>query len=123
MRKRPFQRPVALTVFNRGCASVCDWVSVVMNGYPLKAERCRSGTLTQFYCVTNGLTASGVGFVIWRDSVARIRGAVALPHPRLGSGDADVGRASQLQHAVQDRDADVHLRGLTLVRARAAVMG
>src|SRR3954465_10519380 len=68
MRKRPFQRPVALTAFNRGCASVCDWVSVVMNGYPLKAERCRSGTLTQFYCVTNELTASGFGFVIGRSN-------------------------------------------------------
>src|SRR3954465_3743642 len=36
------------------------------------------------------------------------------PDPVLGSCDADGLRASQLQHAVQDRDADVHLGGLTL---------
>src|SRR4051794_6825197 len=41
------------------------------------------------------------------------------PDPVLGSCDADGLRASQLQHAVQDRDADVHLGRLTLVRARA----
>src|SRR3954449_9851150 len=41
------------------------------------------------------------------------------PYPVLGSCDADGLRASQLQHAVQDRDADVHLGCLTLVRARA----
>jgi len=41
------------------------------------------------------------------------------PDPVLGSCDADGLRASQLQHAVQDHDGDVHLGGLTLVRARA----
>src|SRR4051794_4775506 len=40
-------------------------------------------------------------------------------YPRLRSGDADKFRASELQHAVQDRDGDVRLGGLTLVRARA----
>src|SRR4051812_44515228 len=39
------------------------------------------------------------------------------PSPVRGSCDADGLRASQLQHAVQDRDADVHLGCLTLVRA------
>ena len=38
---------------------------------------------------------------------ARIRDAAQLPQPCLGSGDADVGRASQLQHAVQDLDRHV----------------
>src|SRR4051794_4077761 len=52
--------------------------------------------------------------------VARLRGVGAMtPDPVLGSCDADGLRASQFQHAVQDRDADVHLGGLTLVRARA----
>src|SRR4051812_19494539 len=42
-----------------------------------------------------------------------------LPQPCLGSGDADVGRASQLQHAVQDLDRHVHLSRPTLIRTRA----
>src|SRR4051812_21937031 len=41
------------------------------------------------------------------------------PYPVLGSCDADVGRASQLQHAVQDLDRHVHLRRPTLVCVRA----
>src|SRR3954471_12152229 len=41
------------------------------------------------------------------------------PYPVLGSCDADVGRASQLQHAVQDLDRHVHLRLPTLVCVRA----
>src|SRR5215212_1851275 len=41
------------------------------------------------------------------------------PQPRLGSGDADGVRASQLQHAVEDKDRHVHLSCPTLVRARA----
>src|SRR3954454_9247242 len=54
------------------------------------------------------------------DTGARIRGGGRNdPCPVLGSGDADGLRASQLQHAVQDRDGDVHLGGLTLVRTRA----
>src|SRR3954452_3807462 len=51
---------------------------------------------------------------------ARIRGAGAMtPTPVLGSCDADVIRASQLQHAVQDLDRHVHLRRPTLIRTRA----
>src|SRR3954471_6662282 len=41
------------------------------------------------------------------------------PDPVLGSCDAGGLRESQLQHAVQDRDADVHLSRPTLVRTRA----
>src|SRR3954465_13055171 len=41
------------------------------------------------------------------------------PYPVLGSCDAAVGRASQLQHAVQDLDRHVHLRRPTLVCVRA----
>src|SRR4051812_5660723 len=41
------------------------------------------------------------------------------PYPCSGLCDADRFRASQLQHAVQDRGRDGHLGGLTLVRARA----
>src|SRR5215207_8687201 len=41
------------------------------------------------------------------------------PSPVLGSCDADVFRASQLQHAVQDLDGDVRLGRPTLVRVRA----
>src|SRR5215207_8575493 len=53
------------------------------------------------------------------DRVAGISGRTQWSSPRLGSGDADRLRLSQLQHAVQDHDGDVHLCGLTLVRARA----
>src|SRR3954453_2616442 len=42
----------------------------------------------------------------------------ALPPTPSGSGDADVLRASQLQHAVQDVDRHVHLRRPTLIRMR-----
>src|SRR5215207_1031106 len=52
------------------------------------------------------------------DRVARISERTQWTSPHLHSGDADRLRASQLQHAVQNRDADVHLGGLTLVRAR-----
>ena len=41
------------------------------------------------------------------------------PDPVLGSYDADGLRASQLQHAVQDLDRDVHLSRPTLVRTQA----
>src|SRR5215207_3134891 len=41
-----------------------------------------------------------------------------LPQPRLGSSDADIVRASELQHAVKRMDGDVHLGRPTLVRAR-----
>src|SRR4051795_1867944 len=41
------------------------------------------------------------------------------PFPVLGSCDADGLRASQLQHAVQDLDGDVHLGRPTLIRTRA----
>src|SRR4051812_20719036 len=41
------------------------------------------------------------------------------PLPRPGSSGADVLRASELQHAVQDLDRHVHLSRPTLVRARA----
>src|SRR3954463_16355914 len=41
------------------------------------------------------------------------------PLPRPGSSGADVGRASQLQHAVQVLDRHVHLSRPTLVRTRA----
>src|SRR4051794_24852608 len=55
-----------------------------------------------------------------RQRGARIRGAGAMtPTPVLGSCDADVIRASQLQHAVQDLDRHVHLSRPTLIRTRA----
>src|SRR4051794_9414307 len=46
-------------------------------------------------------------------------GAGALPPTPSGSGNADVGRASQLQHAVEHVDSDVHLGRPTLLRMRA----
>ena len=55
----------------------------------------------------------------WPDRVARISRRTQWAYSRLRSGDADRFRASQLQHAVQDRDGDVDLGGLTLVCARA----
>ena len=38
------------------------------------------------------------------------------PHPRSGSGNADVIRASQLQHAVQDVHSYVNFGCTTFVR-------
>src|SRR5829696_2291922 len=42
-----------------------------------------------------------------------------LPQPRPGSSDADIVRASELQHAVERMNGDVHLGRPTLVRVRA----
>jgi hypothetical protein len=42
-----------------------------------------------------------------------------LPQPRRGSSDADIARASELQHTVKCMDGDVHLGRPTLVRVRA----
>src|SRR3954462_15581392 len=41
------------------------------------------------------------------------------PYPASGSGEADGLRASQLQHAVEPVDGDVHLGRSTLIRMRA----
>src|SRR3954447_22490623 len=46
-------------------------------------------------------------------------GAVALTPTRAGSGEADVARASQVQHAIEDVGGDVHLGRPTLLRMRA----
>src|SRR3954449_8672284 len=46
-------------------------------------------------------------------------GEEPLPLPRSGSCNADGLRASQLQHAVQSMDGNVHLGRPTLVRAAA----
>src|SRR3712207_9482138 len=57
-----------------------------------------------------------------RSHVAVVHGSgtwTQLPQPRPGSSDADIGRASELQHAVEGVDGDVHLGRPTLVRARA----
>ena len=51
--------------------------------------------------------------------VARIGERAQRPQPQPGLGDADVFRASQLQHAVEDMDRHVHLTCPTLIRARA----
>ena len=50
---------------------------------------------------------------------ARIKGAAALPPTPSGSGEADVARASQVQHAVEHVDGDVHLGRPTLICMRA----
>src|SRR5215204_919355 len=50
---------------------------------------------------------------------ARIKAAVALPPTPSGSGDADVIRPAQLQHAVEYVGGDVHLGRPTLIRMRA----
>src|SRR5215203_6508887 len=46
-------------------------------------------------------------------------GAAALIPAPSGSGDADVIRASQVQHAVEHVDRHVHLGRPTLIRMRA----
>src|SRR4051812_24650825 len=51
-----------------------------------------------------------------------LHGSGSLAHwplPCPGSSGADVIRASQLQHAVQDLDRHVHLSRPTLIRTRA----
>src|SRR4051812_16953214 len=50
---------------------------------------------------------------------ARISGAVALTPTPSGSGEADIARASQVQHAIEDVGGDVHLGRPTLIRMRA----
>ena len=50
---------------------------------------------------------------------ARIMGAVALTPTRSGSGEADIARASQVQHTIEDVGGDVHLGRPTLLRMRA----
>src|SRR5215212_9028228 len=68
---------------------------------------------------------SSRSMVLWRPSpamVAVVHGSgtwTQLPQPRLGSSDADIARASELQHAVERLDGDVHLGRPTLVRAGA----
>src|SRR3954468_16377223 len=57
-----------------------------------------------------------------RSRVTVLHGSGSLAHwplPRPGSSGADVIRASELQHAVQDLDRHVHLSRPTLVRTRA----
>src|SRR3954453_15346146 len=54
-----------------------------------------------------------------RGCVARMGEVGALTPAPASSGDADVGRASQIQHAVEDMDGDVHLGRPTLIRMRA----
>src|SRR4051812_41726431 len=48
--------------------------------------------------------------------------AGAMTPTRPGLGDADVVRASQLQHAVEHVDCHVHLSGPTLLRVRAQLI-
>ena len=45
------------------------------------------------------------------------------PLPRPGPGGADVGRASEVQHAVEGVGADLYLGDATPVRARAHLFG
>src|SRR3954464_14706617 len=46
-------------------------------------------------------------------------GAVALTPTPSGSGEADIARASQVQHTIEDVGGDVHLGRPTLIRMRA----
>src|SRR3954471_19078347 len=46
-------------------------------------------------------------------------GAVALTPTRSGYGEADIARASQVQHTIEDVGGDVHLGRPTLIRMRA----
>jgi hypothetical protein len=59
--------------------------------------------------------------ILWpvRQRGARIMGAVALTPTRSGSGEADIARASQVQHTIEDVGGDVHLGRPTLIRMRA----
>lgn len=50
---------------------------------------------------------------------AWIRGGRSNPNPVLWSGDADVARASKLEHVVEGMGGDCHLGRSTLVRTRA----
>src|SRR4051812_13530205 len=63
-----------------------------------------------------------VGSAFWNSPDqcgARIMGAVALTPTRSGSGEADIARASQVQHTIEDVGGDVHLGRPTLIRVRA----
>src|SRR5215212_2995587 len=61
----------------------------------------------------------GVSHETVRRCVARMRRLGTRTPAQTCSGEPDVGRAPQLQHAVEHMDGDVHLSGPTLVRVRA----
>ena len=69
-----------------------------------------------YRAVFTGAKLSGVRF---SQRGAGIKGAAALTPAPTCSGDADVVRASQVQHAVEHVDSDVHLGRPTLIRMRA----
>src|SRR5215212_10630155 len=76
---------------------------------PDRATLARLGKLVAVDVTTGHLGQRG----------ARIMGAAALPPTPSGSGEADGLRASQLQHAIEHVDGDVHLGRPTLIRLRA----
>jgi hypothetical protein len=92
-------------------------------------SRLSDGLLQLFL---NASRSSGVAAAGWRgrgfctahliafsQRGARIMGAVALTPTRSGSGEADIARASQVQHTIEDVGGDVHLGRPTLIRMRA----
>src|SRR3954463_1170230 len=84
-----------------------------MMGHLFEAELGRSvGSL-----IRRGILRSCRSVV--RQRGARIMGAVALTPTRSGSGEADIARASQVQHTIEDVGGAVHLGRPTLIRMRA----
>ena len=71
-----------------------------------------------------GRTEKDVEFVAWLAEWrgAWISGADALSLAALGSGDADIAWASQVQHAVESVDGNGHLCRSALVRMRAQLV-
>ena len=90
---------------------------------PYKANEARRHKIPRaHYKVANWPEYDGAlqrrgGLTVW---VAVLHGSVGRAHsplPRSGSCDADGLRASQLQHAVEGVDGNLHLGRPTLIRA------
>ena len=102
-------RPAALAVapFRKGDASIPELLDATLSAI---AEA--DGTLNSFITLAD------------RDDLERLcctdeRGRRSNPQTRPGLNNANVVRASQLQHAVEHVDGHAHLDCLTLILARA----
>src|SRR3954447_26642087 len=94
-------------------AIICSIVSIFVSGAPVSSPRASCSIARPCSARAAELTLS--------TRVAVLHGSgerAQCPQPRLGSGDADIVRASQLQHAVEHVDCHVHLSRPTLVRTR-----
>ena len=67
------------------------------------------------HSIFTALDPSGKGFVAVVSVVQGSEGCTQRPHPRLGSDDAYIFRASELQHAVEGMNTHLHFGHPTFV--------